>query len=99
MGLNFFAFFFTGTAGSKAFELCSKFEVIVIDEAAQSVEPSSLTALQLGSKHCILVGDPQQLPATIFSLSGKSTKYDRRCVVLSGIAIVFFEMKLIFGTP
>jgi len=66
-----------GTAGSKALESCAKFEVVVIDEAAQSVEPSSLTALQLGSKHCILVGDPQQLPATIFSVSGKSTKYDR----------------------
>jgi senataxin len=66
-----------GTAGSKALEQAAKFEVVVIDEAAQSVEPSSLTALQLGSKHCILVGDPQQLPATIFSVSGKSTKFDR----------------------
>ena len=27
--------------------------------------------LQLGSSHAILVGDPQQLPATIFSMSGK----------------------------
>jgi senataxin len=31
----------------------------------------------LGSSHSILVGDPQQLPATIFSLSGRTTKYDR----------------------
>ena len=27
--------------------------------------------LQLGSSHAILVGDPQQLPATIFSMTGK----------------------------
>lgn len=38
---------------------------------------STLVALQLGSSHAILVGDPQQLPATVFSMSGRSTKYDR----------------------
>ena len=36
-----------------------------------------LQALQLGSSHAILVGDPQQLPATIFSVSGRNTKFDR----------------------
>ncbi len=46
-------------------------------QAAQSAEPSTLVALQLGSSHAVLVGDPQQLPATIFSVSGRSTKYDR----------------------
>lgn len=99
-----------GTAGSRALESAAKFEVVVVDEAAQSVEPATLPALQLGSSHAILVGDPQQLPgkeyiefvsissciysvlatilicyplclpsfsATIFSISGKSTKYDR----------------------
>ena len=66
-----------GTAGNRVLEAASKFEVIVVDEAAQSVEPATLSALQLGSKHAILVGDPQQLPATIFSVSGKTTKYDR----------------------
>ena len=66
-----------GTAGNKALESAAKFEVVVIDEAAQSVEPSTLVGLQLGSKHAILVGDPQQLPATIFSYSGRETKYDR----------------------
>jgi senataxin len=38
---------------------------------------STLLALQLGSSHAILVGDPQQLPATIFNQSGRSSKYDR----------------------
>ena len=66
-----------GSAGSKTMENVEKFSVIVIDEAAQSSEPSILPALQLGSSHCVLVGDPQQLPATIFSLSGRETKYDR----------------------
>ena len=66
-----------GSAGSKALEYCNKFECVVVDEAAQSVEPSTLSALELGSSHAVLVGDPQQLPATIFSLSGRKTKFDR----------------------
>jgi senataxin len=66
-----------GTAGCLALESSAKFEVVVVDEAAQSVEPATLVALQLGSTHAILVGDPQQLPATIFSVSGRTTKYDR----------------------
>ena len=66
-----------GSAGNRALESSKKFEVVVVDEAAQSVEPSTLVALQLGSSHAILVGDPQQLPATIFSVSGRNTKYDR----------------------
>lgn len=66
-----------GTAGSRSLESAAKFEVVVIDECAQSVEPSTLSGLQLGSSHAILVGDPQQLPATIFNMSGRNSKYDR----------------------
>jgi len=66
-----------GSSGSRVVADANKFEVVVIDEAAQSSEPSTLVALQLGSSHAILVGDPQQLPATIFSVSGRNTKYDR----------------------
>jgi len=66
-----------GTAGNRTMEAADKFEVVVVDEAAQSVEPASLSALQLGSRHAVLVGDPQQLPATIFNVSGRNSKYDR----------------------
>lgn len=66
-----------GSAGNRIFEAADKFEVVVVDEAAQSVEPSTLSALQLGSRHCVLVGDPQQLPATIFNVTGRNSKYDR----------------------
>jgi senataxin len=48
-----------GTAGNRSLESAAKFEVVVIDECAQSVEPSTLAGLQLGSSHAILVGDPQ----------------------------------------
>lgn len=66
-----------GSAGSRVIEEARKFAVVVIDEAAQSSEMSTLIALQFGSSHAVLVGDPQQLPATIFSVSGRSTKFDR----------------------
>ena len=66
-----------GSAGSKTMQVATKFEVVVVDEAAQSTEPATLVGLQLGSSHALLVGDPQQLPATIFSVSGRITKYDR----------------------
>ena len=56
----------------------------VIDEAAQSVEPSILIPLRLGSESCVLVGDHNQLPATIYSKMAKSKGYDRslfeRCI-------------------
>lgn len=45
-----------GTAGNRVFEGADRFEVVVVDEAAQSVEPATLSALQLGSRHCVLVG-------------------------------------------
>ena len=66
-----------GSAGQRCLTDASKFEVVIIDEAAQSVEPSSLVALRMGRHHCVLVGDPQQLPATVFSTSGRGLKYDR----------------------
>eukprot|EP00751_Fragilariopsis_kerguelensis_P048090 CAMPEP_0171046970 /NCGR_PEP_ID=MMETSP0736-20130129/49924_1 /TAXON_ID=186038 /ORGANISM="Fragilariopsis kerguelensis, Strain L26-C5" /LENGTH=618 /DNA_ID=CAMNT_0011498257 /DNA_START=148 /DNA_END=2004 /DNA_ORIENTATION=- len=48
-----------GTAGNRALsEGVDKFEVVVVDEAAQSVEPATLAAMQLGSRHCVMVGDP-----------------------------------------
>lgn len=50
----------------------------MIDEAAQATEPAILPALmQLCGGYTVLIGDPQQLPATIFSMSGRNTKYDR----------------------
>ncbi|WOK96345.1 hypothetical protein Cni_G05052 [Canna indica] len=46
------------------------FDVVIIDEAAQALEPATLIPLQLlksnGTK-CIMVGDPKQLPATVIS--------------------------------
>jgi senataxin len=42
---------------------------IIIDEACQSVEPESIIpfAYNPTCHACVLVGDPQQLPATVLS--------------------------------
>ncbi|XP_020965936.1 uncharacterized protein LOC107617542 isoform X4 [Arachis ipaensis] len=56
------------------------FDAVVIDEAAQALEPATLIPLQLlkssGTK-CIMVGDPKQLPATV--LSNVASKYLYEC--------------------
>jgi senataxin len=43
------------------------FEVLVVDEASQAVEPSALIPLCQGTLQVYLVGDPSQLPATVIS--------------------------------
>ncbi|XP_075666212.1 uncharacterized protein LOC142636030 isoform X1 [Castanea sativa] len=56
------------------------FDAVVIDEAAQALEPATLIPLQLlkssGTK-CIMVGDPKQLPATV--LSSVASKFMYEC--------------------
>jgi hypothetical protein len=42
------------------------FQALLIDEACQATELSTLVALRHNVAHCILIGDPKQLPATIF---------------------------------
>ncbi|KAF9516494.1 hypothetical protein BS47DRAFT_1483978 [Hydnum rufescens UP504] len=49
------------------------FETVIIDEAAQSIELSSLIPLKYRCTQCILVGDPMQLAPTV--LSPRATKY------------------------
>lgn len=63
----------SGHPSLEATEFC----VTIVDEAAQCVEPSMLIALRRGCRRCILVGDPQQLPATIFADHIREVGYDR----------------------
>ncbi|THH01576.1 hypothetical protein EW026_g1165 [Hermanssonia centrifuga] len=43
------------------------FEMVIIDEAAQAIELSSLIPLKYRCSRCVMVGDPQQLPPTVLS--------------------------------
>ncbi|SOV14688.1 DNA2/NAM7 helicase, putative [Plasmodium gaboni] len=54
-----------------------KFDAIIIDESSQSVEIDILIPLSFACKKIILVGDPKQLSATVFSLFAKKHKYAR----------------------
>lgn len=44
------------------------FEMVIIDEAAQAIELSSLIPLKYKCSRCVMVGDPQQLPPTVISM-------------------------------
>ncbi|KAF9387248.1 DEAD-box type RNA helicase, partial [Podila verticillata] len=57
------------------------FETVIIDEAAQSVEVSSLIPLKYGCKRCILVGDPNQLPPTVKSQLATKYSYNQSLFV------------------
>ena len=50
---------------------------VIIDEAAQSVEPSSLIPLQYKPEFCVLVGDHKQLPPTVLSIKCKSMNFEQ----------------------
>ncbi|XP_059648117.1 probable helicase MAGATAMA 3 [Cornus florida] len=55
-------------SGSTLFNKVKRgFDVVIIDEAAQAVEPATLVPLASGCKQVFLVGDPVQLPATVIS--------------------------------
>jgi senataxin len=43
------------------------FDTAIVDEAAQTTEPSTLIPLRYGCRCLMLVGDPRQLPATVLS--------------------------------
>lgn len=51
------------------------FDVLVIDEAAQASEVAVLPPLSLSCQRCVLIGDPQQLPATVISRTASALNY------------------------
>jgi len=51
------------------------FDVLVIDEAAQASEVAVLPPLSLSCRRCVLIGDPQQLPATVISRTASALNY------------------------
>ena len=47
-----------------------------MDEASQCVEPEALIPLKLGFTKLIMVGDPEQLPATVSSIEAKNKAFN-----------------------
>ncbi|KAH7885389.1 SEN1 N terminal-domain-containing protein [Phlebopus sp. FC_14] len=58
-----------------------EFEMVIIDEAAQAIELSSLIPLKFRSPRCIMVGDPQQLPPTVLSQEACKYQYNQSLFV------------------
>ena len=54
-----------------------KFDTVVVDEASQAVELSTLIPMKYNCERLILVGDPNQLNATVFSSIALKYKYDQ----------------------
>lgn len=65
------------------------FDALLVDEATQACEPSTLVALQHVSHLCVLVGDQKQLPPTIKSIAATA----------GGLGVSLFERLLACGLP
>ncbi|KAL0032313.1 hypothetical protein WJX79_004546 [Trebouxia sp. C0005] len=66
------------STGRKIFShLENAFENVLVDEAAQASEIAVLQPLMLGCKRVVLVGDPQQLPATVLSRQAQLANMER----------------------
>lgn len=65
-------------AGSVAMcDFAQDFDALIIDEAAQAVEASTLIPFKFRPHRVVLVGDHRQLPATVLSKKLVSMGYDR----------------------
>lgn len=58
-----------------------EFDMIIIDEAAQAVELSTLIPLRYACTQCVMVGDPKQLPPTVISQKGDALGYSQSMFV------------------
>jgi superfamily I DNA and/or RNA helicase len=65
-------------AGNEKLEIAkNSFDYLIVDEACQCIEPSTLIPFELAPKRVILVGDQNQLPATTFSDNSEKTHFSR----------------------
>ncbi|TIA92712.1 hypothetical protein E3P99_00505 [Wallemia hederae] len=66
-------------AGGRQLQHQKEFDVCIIDESTQALEPSCLIPI-LKAKKLILAGDPLQLPPTVLAQEGKPKKDVQRIV-------------------
>ncbi|GAV47583.1 hypothetical protein ZYGR_0H04290 [Zygosaccharomyces rouxii] len=71
----------SGSAHDVLSSLGVKFDTVIIDEACQCTELSSIIPLRYGGRRCIMVGDPNQLPPTVLSGAASSFKYNQSLFV------------------
>lgn len=71
----------SGSAHDVLASLGVTFDTVIIDEACQCTELSSIIPLRYGGKRCIMVGDPNQLPPTVLSGAASDMKYNQSLFV------------------
>ena len=64
--------------GAGAPALAATFRMVIIDEATQATEASTLIPLVKGAECVVLAGDPQQLPPTVITQEALRLGLDRR---------------------
>lgn len=69
-------FLHTALQNTRANQNHRRFAICIIDEATQCVEPEALIPFRLGFCKLVLVGDPEQLSATVTSVQAKKLSYD-----------------------
>lgn len=62
-------------AGRSMMKNIDDIDVLIVDEAGQSVEAETLIAFSLNPKKCLLVGDVNQLPATVISPEAEKNNF------------------------
>jgi len=80
----------------RAFSASKPFKTIIVDEACQANELTTLIPLSYNQTHCVLVGDPLQLPATVKSKVAKDAHFDRSLferLVFAGIQVNFLSVQ------
>jgi superfamily I DNA and/or RNA helicase len=66
------------SSGRQVFQkLMHGFDTVLVDEAGQATELETLIPLQLGCTRAVLVGDPNQLPATVLSREAAALNLQR----------------------
>lgn len=80
--------------GYSVMKISKKTETVIVDEAGQAIELSTLIPIKRSCKKIILIGDVQQLPATVFSKFSADFGYNRslfKRFQIHGFKIKFLE--------
>ncbi len=64
-------------SGRTSFKKTNPVDIVIVDEAGQSVEAETLIPLYLKPKKILFIGDTKQLPATVLSPAAKKNGYER----------------------
>ncbi|EAN32069.2 AAA domain protein [Theileria parva strain Muguga] len=86
----------SGCGSKELHGLLNCFDTLIVDEATQAVELSTLIPFNLGCKRAILVGDPCQLSATVCSKVAIQLNYDQslfKRLQLCGYPVNFLKLQ------